>query len=220
MTRTISITPTTDDLGLAPVFATTPLIITAAIPAGGPAMASYRMELWKRPYESRATSAVPLASSTGYVAGSQVTWIFTAAQMDQDLSDQVNSNNFWIVIGGLDVNGFPYSLRAGNLELKPSALSLQPDTSITFSVVDEVASYTFSGRTYSFDVIAGAATTSSAFRVIDDVASFVYNGILYSFDAVLDPTFGPIDTSVVVIDDVLTVTSDGLSYSVSAVPTA
>ena len=69
-------------------------------------------------------------------------------------------------------------------------------------------------------MIAGAATTSSAFRVIDDVASFVYNGILYTFDAVLDPTFGPIDTSVVVIDDVLTVTANGLSYSVSAVPTA
>ena len=124
------------------------------------------------------------------------------------------------MIGGLDTSGFPYSLRAGNLELKPSALSLQPDTSITFTVVDEVASYTFSGRTYSFDVISGAATTSSAFRVIDDVASFVYNGILYSFDAVLDPTFGPIDTSVVVIDDVLTVTANGLSYSVPAVLSA
>ena len=107
MTRTISITPTTDDLALAPVFATTPLIITAAIPAGGPAMSAYTMELWKRPYESRATGAAPLASSAGYVAGSQVTWIFTAAQMDQDLSDQVNSNNYWLAIGGLDSNGFP-----------------------------------------------------------------------------------------------------------------
>lgn len=220
MTRTISITPTTDDLALAPVFATTPLIITAAIPAGGPAMSAYTMELWKRPYESAVAGAAPLASTAGVVIGSNVTFTFSAAQMNQTLSDQINCNNFWIVIGGLDVNGFPYSLRAGNLELKPSALSLQPDTSITFSVVDEVASYTFSGRTYSFDVIAGAATTSSAFRVIDDVASFVYNGILYSFDAVLDPTFGPIDTSVVVIDDVLTVTANGLSYSVPAVLSA
>jgi hypothetical protein len=80
-----------------------------------------------------------------------------------------------------------------------------------------VASYVFSGTTYSFDVIAGAATTSTDYRVIDDVASFVYNGILYSYDAVLDPTFGPIDTSVVVIDDMLVVTANGQSYSVPAV---
>jgi hypothetical protein len=214
---TISIIPTTDDLGLAPVFATTPLVITAPIPASGPAMASYRMELWKRPHESGSVGALPLASTAGIVSGSNVTFTFSAAQMDQTLNNQVNSNNFWIVIGGLDADGFPYSLRAGNLEIKPSALSLQPDTSITFTVVNGVASYVFSGTTYSFDVIAGAATTSTDYRVIDDVASFVYNGILYSYDAVLDPTFGPIDTSVVVIDEMLIVTANGQSYSVPAV---
>ena len=187
MTRTISITPTTDDLALAPVFATTPLIITAAIPVGGPAMSAYTMELWKRPYESRATGAAPLASSAGYVAGSQVTWIFTAAQMDQDLSDQVNSNNYWFAIGGLDANGFPYSLRAGNIEIKPSGLSLVPTTTVSFAVVNEVASFTFNGVTYSFDVVPTGGTPAA------------------------------IDGEAVVIDGMIVVTVDGVSYSVPAV---
>ena len=187
MTRTISITPTTDDLGLAPVFATTPLIITAAIPAGGPAMASYRMELWKRPYESAVAGASPLASTSGVVVGSNVTFTFSAAQMDQTLSDQINCNNFWIVIGGLDVNGFPYSLRAGNLELKPSGLSLVPTTTVSFAVVNEVASFTFNGVVYSFDVVPTGGTPAA------------------------------IDGEAVVIDGMIVVTVDGVSYSVPAV---
>lgn len=187
MTRTISITPTTDDLALAPVFATTPLIITAAIPAGGPSMSAYTMELWKRPYESRVTGAAPLASSAGYVAGSQVTWIFTAAQMDQDLSDQVNSNNYWLAIGGLDANGFPYSLRAGNIEIKPSSLSLVPTTTVSFAVVNEVASFTFNGVVYSFDVVptGGApATIDGEAVVIDGMIVVTVGGVSYSVPAV------------------------------------
>ena len=186
MTRTISITPTTDDLALAPVFATTPLIITAAIPAGGPAMSAYTMELWKRPYESRATGAVPLASSAGYVAGSQVTWIFTAAQMDQDLSDQVNSNNYWLAIGGLDANGFPYSLRAGNIEIKPSGLSLVPTTTVSFAVVNEVVSFAYNGAIYRFDAVTDTppGPIDGTAVVIDGMIVVTVDGVSYSVPAV------------------------------------
>jgi hypothetical protein len=186
MTRTISLSETTADLGMLPVFSTTPLLITGAVPAA-PAMSQWVLELWKRQNDAREPGATPLASSAGYVAGGAVTFVLTAAQMNLVLSDEVNSNNYWLAIGGLDANGFPYSLRAGNIEIKPSGLSLVPTTTVSFAVVNEVASFTFNGVVYSFDVVptGGAPAT--------------------------------IDGEAVVIDGMIVVTVDGVSYSVPAV---
>ena len=185
MTRTISITPTTDDLALAPVFATTPLIITGAVPAS-PSMSQWVLELWKRQNDAREVGATPLASSAGYVAGGAVTFVLTAAQMNLVLSDEINSNNYWIAIGGLDSNGFPYLLRSGNIEVIPSGLSLTPTTTIAFSVVNEVVSFAYNGTIYRFDAVTDTppGPIDGSVVVIDGMIVVTVDGVSYSVPAV------------------------------------
>jgi len=189
MTQTISLNPTTDTLELNPVFARTPLFITAPVPTEAPAMGSYAMELWKRPYNATEAGAVPLAASVGYVAGGQVAIVFSAAQMDQVLSNEVNSNNFWLTIGGTDANGFPYSLRAGNLEIKPSGLSLIPVTTVSIAILNGVATFSFNGAEYSFDVVQTGGPPVT------------------------------VDGGAVIVDGMIVVTVGGVSYTIPSVPT-
>jgi hypothetical protein len=106
--------------------------------------------------------------------------------MDQDLSDQVNSNNYWLAIGGLDSNGFPYSLRAGNIEIKPSGLSLVPTTTIAFSVVNEVVSFAYNGAIYRFDAVTDTppGPIDGTAVVIDGMIVVTVDGVSYSVPAV------------------------------------
>ena len=73
------------------------------------------------------------------------------------------------------------------VEIKPSGLSLVPTTTVSFAVVNEVASFTFNGVVYSFDVVPTGGTPAA------------------------------IDGEAVVIDGMIVVTVDGVSYSVPAV---
>jgi len=185
MTRTISLSESTADLGMLPVFSTTPLLITGAVPAA-PAMSQWVLELWKRQNDAREPGATPLASSAGFVAGGAVTFVLTAAQMNLVLSDEVNSNNYWLAIGGLDSNGFPYLLRSGNLEVIPSGLSLTPTTTIAFSVVNEVVSFAYNGAIYRFDAVTDTppGPIDGEVTVIDGMIVVTVDGVSYSVPAV------------------------------------
>ena len=149
-------------------------------------MSSWTLELWRRPSDARVAGAAPLASSVGYVGGGAVTFILTAAQMNREVVDPANSNPYWIVIGGLDSNGFPYSVRAGNLEIVPSGLSLMPVMTISFSVVNQVASFSFNGAVYSFDVVTDTppGPIDGEVTVIDGMIVITLDGVSYSVPAV------------------------------------
>ncbi len=186
MTQTLTLTPSSDPLGLSPWPSGGPMVITGTVPAS-PSMSTWRMQLWKRPHDARVTDAEPLATAVGTVASSTLTIAFSPSQMDYDalsLSDAVGANNYFLTVGGTDTDGAQQIVRFGNIEIIP----------------------------VPFD--ASAATTATAITVEDDIATFTFNGATYRIpvEEIASPP-GAVEGEIVVLNDMAVLTIDGTSYT-------
>jgi len=186
MKQTLSLTPSTDALGLDPWFAGSPVVITGTVPAY-PTMDTWKMQLWKYPHDAQVADAEPLATAVGAVVSTTVTITFSPSQMTYDalsLSDEAGANHYWLTLGGEDEDGFQQLIRAGTVEIMPCP---------------------FSGT---------APTTATAITVTDDVATFSWNGSAYTLPVVeIESPDGAVEGEIIVIDDMAVLTVDGVSYT-------
>lgn len=187
MKQSLSLTPSSDALGLEPWASDSPLSLTGTVPAT-PSMSEWRMQLWKYPSDAREDDATPLATAIGSVASSVLTIMFSPSQMSYDnldLSDAIGENNYWLTLGGEDADGFQQIIRYGWIEVVPVPITTDaPTTAIGITVVDDVATFVFNGSTYTLPVSA-IATPEGAVEgeivVIDDMAVLTVDGVSYTF---------------------------------------
>jgi hypothetical protein len=184
MRQSLTLTPTTDALGLDPWFAGAPAQIYGTVPAY-PEMTSWMMQLWKYPHDANEDDAEPLASAVGAVNAGVMTITFTAAQLSAlELSDEVGANNYFLTLGGVDANSQRRVVRGGSVEIVPCPF------------------------------VTDAGGTVTGVTVTDDVASFVYNGQTYTLPvSEIEDPIGAAEGEIVVIDDMGVITIDGVSYT-------
>jgi hypothetical protein len=184
MKQSLSLTPSTDELGLDPFFAGAPVQIYGTIPAY-PVMDSWQMQLWKYPSDAGEEGAEPLLTAVGAEATGVMTITFTASQLSSlDLSDAIGCNNYWLTLGGVDENSQRRVVRGGTVEIIPCPF------------------------------VTDAGATVSGITITDDVASFVYNGQTYTLPvAAIETPVGAVEGEIVVIDDMAVLTIDGVSYT-------
>jgi hypothetical protein len=191
MKQTLDLNPTADPLGFSPWFAGAPAMITGTVPTY-PDMTTWMAQLWKYQSDAYEADAEPLLTAVGAEAAASgtMTVTFTAAQLSSlTFSTQAGSNNYWLTIGGVDINNLPAVVRFGTIEIIPSR------------------------------VVTEAGASISGITIEDDVASFVFNGVTYSLPVEEIPTPpGAVEGAYVVIDDVLVLTVDGVSYSAAVTP--
>lgn len=187
MRQTLTLTPSSAALGLDTWFAGAPVVITGTVPAY-PTMDSWQMQLWKYPHDAQETDAEPIATAIGTVVSSTLTITFSPSQMSYDnltLSDVVGNNNYWLTLGGTDTDGFAQIIRAGCVEIMPSAfVSNAPTTAIAITVANDVATFVFNGATYTLpvqEIVAPAQAVEGEIIVLNDMAVLTVNNVSYTF---------------------------------------
>jgi hypothetical protein len=185
MKQTLSLSPSSDPLGLDPWMSGGPIVVTGTVPAY-PTMSSWMMQLWKYPHDVTAADAEALITAVGTVASTTMTVAFTKTQLGTlDLSNEAGANCYWLTVGGLDSNSSGYVIRQGTIEIQPSAFLSDADASITqITIEDDIARFVFNGVTYTVPVAAITTPTGAvegAVVVIDDMAVLTVDGVSYTF---------------------------------------
>lgn len=173
MTRTISLTESTRELGLDPVFRASPLIITGSSISG---TNTYRAQLWRRPQDARETDAEPLATAYGIAASGSISLAFSGTAMDITLAaDGGRYDDLWLTLAGVQTDGQIVAQRAGWLRVEeggndPSEFVID---GVVVTVVDDVATFTIDGVLYSIPVVptdeVSPGTTGWLVSVVNDV---------------------------------------------------
>jgi hypothetical protein len=187
MKQTLTLTPSSDALGLDPWPSGAPLVITGTV-ASYPAMDSWTMQLWKRPHDAQVVDAEPLASAVGSVATGTLTIAFSPSQMSYDnlgLNNVVGANPFYLVLGGENTSGQQEFIRYGTVEIIPIPFSSSaPTTPAAITVTDDIATFSFNGSTYRVpveEVASPDGAVEGEIVVVDDIAILTVDGVSYTF---------------------------------------
>lgn len=187
MKQTISLTPTSSALNLEAWIAGSPVVLAGAVPAF-PSMSAWQMQLWKYPHNASLAGATPLATAVGTVTSGTLILTFSPSQMSYqnlDLTNVANNNNYWLTLGGTDTDGFAQIIRAGCVEIMPSAfVSNAPTTAIAITVANDVATFVFNGATYTLpvqEIVAPDQAVEGEIIVLNDMAVLTVNNVSYTF---------------------------------------
>ena len=219
MTQTLSLTPSTANLGLDPWFLGSPLVITGTVPSS-PTMSVWGMQLWASQWALiEDPDAEPLATAIGSVTSGTLTIGFTPSQLSTlTIRSAAGTNAFWLVIGGQDTDANQQIIRAGTIEISPcpwQATSLT--NSIGITVTDDWATFTYNGELYRFPVAESASppVTPDGIAVDDDTAYIDFNSDVYSapVEEIATPPEA-VEGELVVVNDNLIVLLNGIAYTI------
>ncbi len=224
MTQTINLTSSGGSLGLEPAWRASPLVIRGTVT--NPALSVWRAQLWRRPQDVRAEDSAPLATTYGTVAEGVMSAAFTAAQMDVDLvADHGAYDDLWLVVGGTGTDGQAYVVVADWLRVREGGFDADAYTvtPITFTVEDDMLSFSYGGTTYTRpveEVDIPPGTSSGDLTWIDDMIVLTTNTTAFTWpvEETEEPT-GAVLGGGVVIDDELITTVEGGSFKTPVTPT-
>ena len=226
MKQTITLSASADRLGFDPWWSDSPLVVSGTVPSY-PTMSSWTMELWRTSHDLQDDStATPIASAVGSVASTTMTVGFVPSQVSAsalELNQETGTNSFWLVIGGVESGGNRTILRAGTIEINPSAFSVgSVANSIGITIIDDWAEFDYDGTTYRFQVALATSppVTPDGMEVSSDFAYMDSGDDVYRAPvAEITPTPAEaVEGEIVVVDDVAFVLLNGVCYSIQVAP--
>lgn len=228
MKQTLNLSPSTDALGLDPWWSDSPLVVAGTVPSY-PTMSSWKMELWRTSHDLQDdATATPIATAVGSVASGTMTVGFIPSQVSAsalELNQAAGANAFWLVIGGVENGGNKSILRAGTIEINPSAFAVGgAANSIGITVTGDWAEFSYDGNTYRFQVALSSSppVTPDGMEVDSDYAYIDSGDEVYRAATVeVDPAPAEaVEGELVVVDDVLFVLLNGVCYSIQVAQVA
>lgn len=216
MNQTLTLTPSTDPLGLNPVWRGSPFIFSGATQSG---ITLYKAQIWRKPQDATNTSKDPLATAYASVSTNTVAFAFTPDQMDFTLlANNGAEDDLWLSVAGLNEDGHIEPLRTGWFRvIEPGHRGSDfTDITATFSITNDYLMVVFVGEAYRTQVVeVGAPGGASAgeYVVVNDNAIFTdANG---SFSLQVSATATPsglVEGGILVLGDVMYLMFDGQAY--------